>query len=410
MSFLSQFLGGGGVPIGGVVQFGQGMPTFYTFRGQEYLKQTTLISYAAKYSPLVSLGLGVWGNAATHASSATGGASSRCHYVGTNYVVFSSGVQPKYAASLAGAWTDTGAASPAPSRRASFSNGTFLVYAHNSANQAPLYSSNGSAFSPVGGTFTTFPVPGVVAFGNNIWVSLSSLNGVAGEQGYLAAANPSGAWTVGASTAMNMTAVNGVAYGNGVFVAGGQSATATGGKLATCTTPAGGWTDRTAASGITFAASDQIYDVVFNGSYFFALATGGRLLRSADGITWTVISNLPIGLAAGTLLEAIAGRIVVLQQAANSADIFFASSADSGASWSIGKLYAGKIAVQGTQYVALNFANSKWVINHSGTYLNPGDYGALDMTAPNYIGYNYANIGQVVTSGSISVPAHNRIL
>ena len=258
---------------------------------------------------------------------------------------------------------------------------SYLVFPHGSANVAHRYTTNGTSVNEVAGTFTTHPVASAVVFGNDIWMAASSLNGTAGEFSYCKNANPGTTWTV-KTASMSMTAVNGMAYGNGIFVAVGASADASAGKILTTTDPALGWTNRTAASGITFTASEALTDVIFDGTQFVAVGSYRRILTSTDGINWVDRGKTVYFSGSFTLATDGAGTIVAYVP--NVATGNFHISTDHGATWTTAQPYYGKFAV--STYNTMMFINGSWLENHFGTYNNYLDLGASLNVAPDYIG------------------------
>lgn len=404
MSTMSQFFsssGGGGTPVGGVVSIVPGSKILVTSGTQEYLLSGNVVTYNSSYASAMSEApaLRVFGNASMEigTKTASSGTPYDIYYVGTNYVYIppSGSGAPQYYTTFPTTSTSATWSILPGNPRTVITNGTYLVYTA-SANQAPQVTSNGTSYTSVGGTFTTFTQKTAGAFGNNIWVTLSSMNGTAGEQGYIVAANPGGSWTVGTATNISMTATRAIAYGNGVFVAVGQSSSATAGKIATCTSPASGWTDRTSASGISFAAGDNITFVVFSGTHFVAVwyssSTGlVRTIRSTDGITWTEVSNVsPIYQTLLSVATNGAGKIVVTFVGSSTAlPLPIILSEDNGATWGGGQLWLGNIPVAtspGTFGPLMSYANSKFLENHSGTMTSIRDFGSFSTT-PDYVGY-----------------------
>lgn len=409
----SALIGGGGVPVGATVQFAEGAANYLTLDGAEYLKQTALIPYSALYSAFLAGNPAkiVYGSATAQKGGALTGAqtvSSRYHYVNGKYVLIEAMGGRSYSTDLT-TWTACSGIGSLSANypRNSASSGSYIVNSLASSTQPLIYTSDGITFNSVGGSFSPFPQASAIAFGNGVWVSLSSLTGTAGEQAYIANVNPAGAWAVGASTNIGMTTANAIAYGNGVFVAVGVSASAGAGKIATSANPASGWVDRTAASGLSFSASYGAVDVVFDGSLFWLIGTCG-LAKSSNGINWTVVTNCPISTAGITtyllgLATDGAGRLVISTIPKATADLRLASTSDGGATWSAAQIYMGTPPVN--QYNAsLSYANGKFLEVHTGTGANPIDLGSLTGN-PDYIGAQVT----YVYSPTTQIPAHIRI-
>jgi hypothetical protein len=91
-------------------------------------------------------------------------------------------------------------------------------------------------------------------------------------------------WTKVANSPF-VKSVNGIAFGNGRFVAVGDD-----GKMAASTDGAT-WT---AVSNNTFG-TDYIYAIVWGKDKFVAGGAGGKMAYSTDGITWTAVENSTFG-------------------------------------------------------------------------------------------------------------------
>lgn len=400
MSALEQFFGDR-TPVGGVLLRPDAKPSFI-LGAQEYLLSGRITPYTTSYAAVIAEApqLRVFGN---NTKTKNVGTSTNYNilysYIGTKYLALFSGYI-YYSADLV-TWTSAGVY-PAS---ALASSGSYIVSTNDTSNIAPKYTTDGITWTAVGGNFGTFlPCKGI-AYGNGIWVALSSLNANAGEQGYIVNANPSGTWTAGASSNLGMARTLAIAYGNGVFVAVGESSSATAGKIATTASPAGGWTDRTAASGILFGASDSLGQVVFTGTHFIASPSiGAAVYRSADGITWTVVDTgahtagyspfyaTTFAGAAKVCTLATNGAGTVVAAMGSSGGIprsLYLISTDHGLTWSAFQTYAGKAELGAGDYRYVSYANNKWLTNHSGLYTSLIDHGA-SFVEPDYVGYQYA--------------------
>ncbi|WP_025918216.1 hypothetical protein [Herminiimonas sp. CN] len=393
---------GGGIPIGSST-LALDAPVSFTSNGQEFLRAGSIKAYDASYAVAIAAApqLRVFGNdAKTYGVIADNSAPSpRYYYIGGSYIGVTTSMFA-YGAAL-NSLSSLSAVFCAPVKRCAVNGTAHLVVPYANANTALQYTSNGSAFAAVGGTFTTLPIPKAVAFGNNSWLSLSAVNNIAGEQAYINNANPSGAWTVGTTgLAATMTSVNALNYGTGVFVAVGTSATATAGKIATCAAVGGAWTDRTAASGVTFAAGEAILDGVFDGTAHVLVTSTGRILTSTDGINYVargtaldISSNVPqsgaiswaqaVGVGSMELTTDGAGTVVLQQGGTPNVRNILAVSLDHGATWSAFQAYSGK-AGNGTSRT-ISYANGRWIENHSGNIQSLVDIGPSLIT-PDYIG------------------------
>jgi photosystem II stability/assembly factor-like uncharacterized protein len=116
-------------------------------------------------------------------------------------------------------------------------------------------------------SFDTTYIQGV-AYGNNMFV-------VVGSGGKLATSTDGITWTQRTSS-FDTTYIQDVAYGNNMWVAVGNS-----GKLATSTNGIT-WTQRTSS----FSSTD-IRGVAYGNNMFVVVGSSGKLATSTDGITWT---------------------------------------------------------------------------------------------------------------------------
>jgi|GEM_PF-6769121 len=411
--FISDFVSNG-IPIGSTLPLANAVVNF-TQNGLEYLRTGNIKSYDASYAPaMVSAPqLRVFGNLAGSLGSGVGavtGIGMRYYFIGGNYIVVpSTGASGSFiftgttlALALAGGSSIAGSNSAFNQTAKPAVNGAMsIVCSHRTANTAFLYSTDGATMAAVGGVFTTCPVKSALCFGNSSWLALSSLNATAGEQAYLAAANPSGAWTIGAGTNIGMTQANAVNYGAALFVAVGASASTTTGLIATCAAVGGAWTDRTAASGITFATSESIVDAVFDGTRHVAITSTGRVITSADGITWTLSAGFSyetaMTVAVPLLVTDGAGTVIACpKNPASTLPPVYQMSTDHGASWSPFQSFCGSIASQANVQNAISYCNAQWLENHSGSLASCTNLGASIVT-PNYVGQQYApTAGQYV--------------
>lgn len=404
MSVFSQFGIYGYAPVGAYVQ-ALDAPVNFTSGAAEYLRVGTVKTYSAAYTTAIAAApqLRVFGTDATTYGSVTSTGLVTYYYIGSVYV----------AIPLTGPWKQgalnvlgtnvTSSNSVAAGIRAAV-NGTSYLVCPRSTAAAHYYTADGITVTAVGGTWAgTEPIPGAICFGNNSWITLSSLAATANEQTYINNASPAGAWTLGASTNLGMTACKGIAYGAGLFVAVGTSGSATAGKIATTASVGSAWTDRTSASGITFGASDSISDIVFDGTGFVAITSTGNIITSTDGTAWTLVgqpmdlsSLAPLSGAASwtaggntthtVSLSTDGAGTVVYQPTCSSATIrpVFAISTDHGATWKSAQTYIGKTGI-GTGGRSMSYANGRWISNVACYYLSCVDIGT-SLTTPNYIG------------------------
>ena len=116
-----------------------------------------------------------------------------------------------------------------------------------------------------------------VAYGNNIWVA-------GGQYGQLRTSTDGTTWTTRTSNFGN-TRINSVAYGNSLWVAGGNSS-----QLRT-STDAVTWTTRESNFG-----NVRINSIVYGNNLWVAAGNNGQLRTSTDATTWTTrTSNFDYG-------------------------------------------------------------------------------------------------------------------
>lgn len=391
----SSVLGGGGSFVGQDVYVQDG-PLNFTINGQEYLRKGTIKAYSAAYANAVAAmpQLRVFGTAANTQSTfgyGVSGGSFNYTYLAGNYIAYAtagtSNYMPQYGATLATAastaCTTSGSNTQAVKHIAN--SGTYIVMPASSANLAPIYTA-GTAFANVGGTFTTFN-QGHIAFGNNSWLSVADLNGTAGSLGYIANANPSGAWTVATPTNLGITGIAGLAYGNGKFVAAASNASMISGQIAYCTTAGGAWTAASLPNPTSVGISLQ--DLVFDGTAHIALASGGAIYTSTDGgVNWTRQSNLPAVSTTFTRLSTDgAGTVIANSSSTVSATVnaVMAISTDHGVTWTAFQATTG-LTMQSAQ--GISYANGQWLYCASN---NAGQLTAIpNFTTPDYIGLQTA--------------------
>lgn len=414
MSNLSQFFGGGSVPIGGLVVMPDALP-HVTIDGKEYLRAGLLKAYDASYAAAVAAApqLRVFHEAATSLASQSATATVRYYYIGSNYVATVSGSAPYYSSNLTSWSTATGwSGTPVDLKRYAANGTSYLVVPHGTANTAHYYTSNGSSYSAVGGTFTTHPVSKAVCYGNSWWVALNDLAGTAGGRSTINNANPSGTWTIAAAPSLGGTAagVNAIAFGGSGnwFVACGASASLTAGMLATCTDPSGTWTDRTNTCGINAGAySLAINDVVFDGNKFVAyvVRNGTSELWHASDPTgsWTYAGPMPYSAAGKDFLATnmATGNPALVTDGAGKLWVYAPTnsgpetktiyeSSDSGLTWTVFQGTTLGATANAGSYKTLSYANGKLIANFSGSATGQSDLGAL--TTPAYVGVQQPSI------------------
>jgi hypothetical protein len=127
---------------------------------------------------------------------------------------------------------------------------------------------------------TSWSTSGSVAFNATAlaWSSDLSLYVCVGASGsIITGTSAAGSWTGRTSGTGNL--LRAVAYGNGKFVAVGNS-----GTIRYSTTGLT-W------SGATSGSTDSLSGVCWTGTYFIVCGLSGTLLRSSDGVTWSTLTS-----------------------------------------------------------------------------------------------------------------------
>jgi hypothetical protein len=360
-----------GYGIGELVAFNANTDINITINGMELLKTGYYKPYTTNYTNAITIspGLRVYPTSTVAAEYATTVAG--VGMLGVNYIGISSTHQyytPNILTTVP-TQADTKTALANSITNVAFNN-TAVVFG-SAVNVAPYYSLTGTgAYTLVGGVWTTWP-GGVFATGNNIWCSLYDFTNNAHGSAYLAAANPSGAWTIGAGPGFAGATAGGVvqiAFSPtlNLFVAvGTASGTATSARIAT--SPDGHtWTDRTAASGLSFSAvgSQSAYWVIWTGNAFIAAFQDiVGICRSLDGINWTqIVNGASVGLASGSPNQiATDGNLNIVMVVSTTQ---FIQSSDGGLTWQPYTVQAAYSSISPMYYV-----NGHWIIN------------AIDITA-----------------------------
>lgn len=423
MSSLSQFTGGGGVPVGASIT-ALDAPVNFTAGAQEYLRVGSVKAYDSSYAATIAMApqLRVFGT--NYGDTSISSYPMGCYYCGTNYVrLNSSGGQAFYGSTLAlcsaGGSGVTGIPSmplsSTPQMQQTVGTGNGYLVLRGGVNVAPVASSTGTAFSAVGGAFGTNPNPNTIAYlGAYGWLALAKIDGTNSSRAYIANTNPTGYWTIDAPTSVSMTETYSAATNGSIIVVTGLSSSATAGKIVTSSTLAGAYTDRTSTCGITFLAADSVHNCVYTGSKFLAIRTSLQttsVISSTDGLTWSDVSvpidtstASPVGVNGASYTHHVLrtnGSGTVVMQLAHSANTYARAlimiSTDHGVTWSIAQ--ASRVngaAMSAAPYSAtMTYANGKYIASWSGdsttynTKMNAVDLGDLTQ-APAYIGQQVA--------------------
>ena len=413
---LSSFLGAGGTPIGGQTIIIDAPQNFVDQVGAEWLRAGVLKDNPLDYvsSSTIAPQLFVYGSDSLSGSAVPNGVagSLQCIYckVGSKYVESRGAGGLKYATDPTSTWTTcSGTFSAADVLRPAVNGTSYAVLPWSSANSGPKYTSNGTTWWAVGGTFTTFPVVGALAYGNSWWVTMATMAGGAGTMAYINNTNPSGTWTVTSAPNIGGNApAAAMAFGGASnwFVAVGTSASNAVGKIAICTTPSGTWTDCTSSSGIPFASEGDPVDVVFDGTVFMMLMSSGRIYtatnptgawtRKVSGGDYSTVNfagQTGVGMTRVMLTTDGAGLVLALSSsgsAPNNRRSIYVTT-DGANTWLPGQLYAPSVS---TAAARASWAGDKLLINIIG--VSEGNTEVVPF-GPNYIGMQVQTcIGQYV--------------
>ena len=205
-------------------------------------------------------------------------------------------------------------------------------------------SADGVSWSALG-TLPSYLYAPNVAYGNGIWVAISTLNANTGAGTTIAASSATGdSWT---QRTMPIAAVwrGGLCYGNGRFVAIGYQNTTTASTASYAATS----TDGVNWSYMTLPANGRYSAVAYGNGRFVAIASGQVAVSSLDGVTWTQ-RQMP---SASQWYGLQFGNGMFVATSANSTTDF--ASSVNGESWSLGTL-----PMSGSYY-ALGYGNNTFV-------------------------------------------------
>ena len=161
------------------------------------------------------------------------------------------------------------------------SNSAFVIYGYNSFIRSIAYGNNG--FVAVGDS--------VIGYNPNT------------QPGRMAYSTNGTSWTaVSTNITFGDSAILGIAYGNGKFVAVGEN-----GKMAY--SDDGKTYTWTAVSDSTFGSDDYIRSIAYGNGKFVAVGDDGKMATSPDGVTWTAVYSTfgTSGISAITYGEWVAG-------------------------------------------------------------------------------------------------------
>lgn len=135
--------------------------------------------------------------------------------------------------------------------------------------------------------------PSFTTDGLNSVASSSSRIAVVGENAVVWYSSNASNWAQGSITGLShTTTLNGVAFGNGIFVAVGD-------KIGTASTDPGfiitsvdgiTWVERSSQ----YITTNNLHDVTYSDGYFYAVGENDTILRTTNGVNWTDISQIEV--------------------------------------------------------------------------------------------------------------------
>jgi hypothetical protein len=181
-------------------------------------------------------------------------------------------------------------------RGIAYGGGKWVAVSNNTTSGGKIaYSTDGTSWTAV--TDTTFRNASIyaIAYGNGTFVAV-------GQSGRMATSTDGVTWTAvtytsstfwqyysGSENKQVTASIYGIAYGNGKFVAVGSG----GGKMA-YSADATSWTALSTIS-TTFDNAISINGIAYGNGMFVAVGSSGKMAYSTDGASWTAVSNSTFG-------------------------------------------------------------------------------------------------------------------
>ena len=376
MSQLSQFVRGGGVPIGAHV-------LAYDLPGEGYLRCGDLVPYGSAYADAIARapGLRVYGNDVTSVAAGIGARPVIYDRVGAMFVAVAPGDKTWYSTDLRQWHAHANAQTVPPA----------LNRAARTISGMALPTNAGIVVIGAGSSLTVPVISGAagaacraIAASPTYWLAATSLQGSGGELAYCESPAPTQDWRRIAAPNLGMTRCNAIAYGHAGFVCAGASASPSAGKLLVSSVPhTSAWTDLTAR--IPGAVGDEVLDAVYDGSHYILLTMQG-LYASQDLNTFVRLATPACGAEPGGIRMTVHAGLVAL--AVNSGrQRLIALSRDHGATWTTLQPYLRRTGASDTAGVGtLSRAGDRWIANFSGTVGSLVDLGESFDRAPDWVG------------------------
>jgi hypothetical protein len=432
MSVLSQFMGGDGTEIGQVIPT-TGAMNYFVSGSKEYLRTGFLRSYSASYSALKDRApYACWVDlSVTNASPAFGsltiGSNARIWHDGTRYWLIradgSASTNQAYTSTDLSAWTSGLAGSVRVLDSTRVGTGTNIVAVGGDGTGTSAFSSQGTGL--LTGVSTPFSNQLISVASNttgNLIVAITSQNSNDGSANILTSTTGN-AWTSRIGTGGNnfvMQAVTWSPCSSAFFIIGGSTVSISMNKTTDGFTQTAVWNADTTAGGIdsSFFASSEMF-IAHSPTATIISQTGGRLRRTTDGTTWSVIDLNTVNGASLLSQGGTPGAYKIFYDSVNSRFICFTEatgngiqgtytlhSTDNGATWF--PYFGYRLTGTPKPYIICSANNQTLVLNYTTTGPASNISNATNDIAqanPDWIG----SISVVYGSGS-TVATHMRIL
>lgn len=358
--------GSSGLPIGAYAQFPAGAPTLIQQSGSEYVLNGAVVDYAAKYSDAVAKA--PWIGNDKLPVSAFGTASNPFLVKSGSYAIgFASGGVRRSTDMLN--WATVTVANIGSSPYSLCASGSYVCVGDN-ATSIRYSADNGATWSAIPSTVIS-AAPAFILRANGIWAAFTNtLNGTQSEYATQSNANPgASAWTLRSPGVSYLTNLATAAASSGLFVVGGSNSSDSSSRIYSSAN-AVDWTVR-------YTGTGSIIKLIYTGSKFFAVTSGGDLLSSASGTgAWVSDASKPVS---SGILDAFtdgAGAVILLTN--ESGTYGLRVSIDHGATWTAQKTLTGMSLQSSAKVSLLPGFGFALVCSAGATYLV--DYSAIGQT------------------------------
>ena len=432
MSVLSQFMGGDATEIGQVIPT-TGAMNYFVSGSKEYLRTGFLRAYSASYSTLRSrspyvcwVDLSVT-NVAPSFSGFTIGGNARILHDGTRYWLArcsqSSQTSQMYSSTDLVTWTGSQPNASVIIRDVTrVGTGTNIVAVGGDGSSTNIWTSSGTATMSNGSTpWTTQLVSVASNTAGNLVVAITG-NTTTNTDNILTSTNGT-TWTTRSGTGGNnftMQAVTWSPCSNAFFIIGGNTSSISMNRTTDGFTQTAIWNSDTTAGGIdsSFPSSFEMF-IAHSPTATIISQTGGRLRRTTDGTTWTVIdlnnvNGSSLLTQGGTpsaykiFYDSVSARFICFidSTTANATGVYTLYSSDNGLTWF--PYFAYRLSDSPKPYVISSANNQTLVLNH-----NTGNSASNISNATNDIAQanpDWIGSTSVIYGSGSTVATHMRIL